>query len=196
MFLAIFAYNVNSCALDISLYFVCEKKTNKSWHRKKAYRRHFLIGQKPHCLLLCARIKESYDYSLNELTVRENEPALIPRKSGWTRAIAFVGLSQSCYRLQIFVWQRLSPKLSTFQLRHRQGQRVTRPAVSLRGRSKTTPGRRRKSSLKVNASDIFEIVPGTLRVLMLLHASILWLGKSGKSDTRYLACKKVTCFHD
>ena len=35
MFVAIFAYNVNSCALDISLYFVCEKKTNKSWHRKK-----------------------------------------------------------------------------------------------------------------------------------------------------------------
>ena len=36
MFVAIFAYNVNSCALDISLYFVCEKKTNKSWHRKKS----------------------------------------------------------------------------------------------------------------------------------------------------------------
>ena len=35
-----------------------------------------------------------------------------PRKSGWTRAISFVGLSQSCYRLQIFVWQRLSQKLS------------------------------------------------------------------------------------
>ena len=32
--------------------------------------------------------------------------------SGWTRAISFVGLSQSCYRLQIFVWQRLSQKLS------------------------------------------------------------------------------------
>ena len=46
------------------------------------------------------------------LSVRENEPALIPRKSGWTRAISFVGLSQSCYRLQIFVWQRLSQKLS------------------------------------------------------------------------------------
>jgi len=38
-------------------------------------------------------------------------------------------------------------KLSIFQLRHRQGQRVTRPAVSLRGGSKTGPGRRRKSSL-------------------------------------------------
>ena len=93
MFLAIFAYNVNSCALDISLYFVCEKKTNKSWHRKKAYRGHFPIGQKPHCLLFCARIKESYDYSLNELTDHQ----------------------------------------------------------------------------KVNASDIFEIVPGTLRMLMLLN---------------------------
>ena len=120
MFVAIFAYNVNSCALDISLYFVCEKKTNKSWHRKKAYRGHFLIGQKPHCLLLCARIKESYDYSLKKLTDHQ----------------------------------------------------------------------------KFNASNIFEIVPGTLRMLMLLHASILWLGKSGKSDTRYLGCKKVTCFHD
>ena len=120
MFVAIFAYNVNSCALDISLYFVCEKKTNKSWHRKKAYRGHFLIGQKPHCLLLCARIKESYDYSLKKLTDHQ----------------------------------------------------------------------------KLNASNIFEIVPGTLRMLMLLHASILWLGKSGKSDTRYLGCKKVTCFHD
>ena len=30
------------------------------------------------------------------------------RKSGWARAISFVDLSQSCYRLQIFVWQRLS----------------------------------------------------------------------------------------
>ena len=38
-------------------------------------------------------------------------------------------------------------KLSIFQLRHRQGQRVTRPAVSLRGGSKTGPGRRWKSSL-------------------------------------------------
>ena len=120
MSLAIFAYNVNSCALDISLYFVCEKKTNKSWHRKKAYGGHFLIGQKPHCLLLCTRIKENYVFSLNELTDHQ----------------------------------------------------------------------------KVNASDIFEIVPGTLRVLMLLHASILWLGKLGKSDTRYLGCKKVTCFHN
>ena len=49
---------------------------------------------------------------------------------------------------------------------------------------------------KVNACDIFEVVSGTLRVLMLLHASILWSGKSGKSDTRYLGCKKVTCFHN
>ena len=40
-----------------------------------------------------------------------------------------------------------TPKLSIFQLRHRQGQRVTRPAVSLRGGSKTGPGRRWKSSL-------------------------------------------------
>ena len=38
-------------------------------------------------------------------------------------------------------------KLSIFQLRHRQGQRVTRPAVSLRGGSETGPGRRWKSSL-------------------------------------------------
>ena len=42
-----------------------------------------------------------------------------------------------------------TPKLSIFQLRHRQGQRVTRPAVSLRGGSKTGPGRRRKSSLQL-----------------------------------------------
>ena len=98
MFVAIFAYYVNSCALDISLYFVCEKKTNKSWHRKKAYRGHFLICQKPHCLPLCAHIKESCGYSLNELTDHQ----------------------------------------------------------------------------KVNASDIFEIVLGTLRMLMLLQASILY----------------------
>ena len=77
MFVAIFAFNVNSCALDISLYFVCEKKTNKSWHRKKAYRGHFLIGQKPHCLLLSARIKESYDYSLKKLTDHQNLMRLI-----------------------------------------------------------------------------------------------------------------------
>ena len=32
-------------------------------------------------------------------------------------------------------------------VRHRQGRRVTRPAVSLRGGSNTGPGRRRKSSL-------------------------------------------------
>ena len=38
-------------------------------------------------------------------------------------------------------------KLSLFQLRHRQDQWATRPAVSLRGGLKTGPGRRRKSSL-------------------------------------------------
>ena len=38
-------------------------------------------------------------------------------------------------------------KLSIFQLHHRQDQRVTRPAVPLRGGSKTAPGRRRKLSL-------------------------------------------------
>ena len=38
-------------------------------------------------------------------------------------------------------------KLSIFQLRHGQGQRVTRPALSLRGGSKSGPGRRWKSSL-------------------------------------------------
>ena len=42
-----------------------------------------------------------------------------------------------------------TPKLSILQLRHRQGQRVTRPAVSLRRGSKTGPGRRRKSSLRL-----------------------------------------------
>ena len=41
-----------------------------------------------------------------------------------------------------------TPKLSILQLRHRQGQRVTRPAVSRRGGSKTGLGRRRKSSLR------------------------------------------------
>ena len=46
-----------------------------------------------------------------------------------------------------------TPKLSIFQLRHRQGQLVTRPAVSLRGRSKAGPGRRRKSSLCCLRSD-------------------------------------------
>ena len=44
--------------------------------------------------------------------VIENEPTLIPRMSGWTRAISFVGVSQSCYGLQIFVWERMSQKLS------------------------------------------------------------------------------------
>ena len=39
-------------------------------------------------------------------------PHSSPRRSGWTRAISFVGFSQSCYRLQIFVWQGLSHKLS------------------------------------------------------------------------------------
>ena len=37
--------------------------------------------------------------------------------------------------------------MSIFQLRHRQGQLVTRPAVSFWEGSKTGPGRRRKSSL-------------------------------------------------
>ena len=44
-----------------------------------------------------------------------------------------------------------TPELSIFQLRHRQGQRVTRPAVSLRGGSETGPGRRRKSSLTLTS---------------------------------------------
>ena len=44
-----------------------------------------------------------------------------------------------------------TPKLSIFQLRHRQGQRVMRPAVSLRGGSKNGPGRRRKSSLTLSS---------------------------------------------
>ena len=39
-------------------------------------------------------------------------PHSSPRRSSWTRAISFVGFSQSCYRLQIFVWQGLSHKLS------------------------------------------------------------------------------------
>ena len=39
-------------------------------------------------------------------------PHSSPRRSGWTRAISFVGFSQSCYRLQIFVCQGLSHKLS------------------------------------------------------------------------------------
>ena len=39
-------------------------------------------------------------------------PHSSPRRSGWTRAISFVGFSQSCYRLQIFVLQGLSHKLS------------------------------------------------------------------------------------
>ena len=39
-------------------------------------------------------------------------PHSSPRRSGWTRAISFVGFNQSCYRLQIFVWQGLSHKLS------------------------------------------------------------------------------------
>ena len=38
-------------------------------------------------------------------------------------------------------------KLSIFQLRQRQGLRVTHPAISLQEGSKTGPGRRRKSSL-------------------------------------------------
>ena len=42
----------------------------------------------------------------------KTSPHSSPRKSGWTRSISFVGLSQSCYRPQIFVWQRLSQKLS------------------------------------------------------------------------------------
>ena len=42
-----------------------------------------------------------------------------------------------------------TPKLSIFQLRHRQGQQVTRPAVSFRGGSKAGPGKQRKSSLRL-----------------------------------------------
>ena len=39
-------------------------------------------------------------------------PHSSPRNSGWTRLISIVGFSQSGCRLQIFVWQTLSHKLS------------------------------------------------------------------------------------
>ena len=44
------------------------------------------------------------------------------------------------------------------QLRHRQGQLVTRLAVSRRGGSKTGPGRRRKSSLVLHPMSIIQKV--------------------------------------
>ena len=44
------------------------------------------------------------------------------------------------------------------QLRHRQGQLVTRPAVSRRGGSKTGPGRRGKSSLVLHPMSIIQKV--------------------------------------
>ena len=50
------------------------------------------------------KVKATHEARL-PAAVRENEPALIPRKSGWTHAISFVGLSQSCYRLQILSHQ-------------------------------------------------------------------------------------------
>ena len=55
-------------------------------------------------------------------------------------------------------------KLHFFQLRHRQGQQVTRPAVSLRGGSKTGPRRRRKSSLWFLVRSGFE--PATSRTVV------------------------------
>ena len=53
----------------------------------------------------------------------------------------------------------LIPPPKERQLRHRQGQLVTRPAVSRRGGSKTEPGRRRKSSLVLHQ----ETIKGTER---------------------------------
>ena len=48
----------------------------------------------------------------NQSLFRKMSPHSSPWKSGWTGVISFVGLSQSRYRLQIFVWQRLLQKLS------------------------------------------------------------------------------------
>ena len=67
-------------------------------------------------------------------------PHSFPRKSGWTSAISFVGLSQSCYRPQIFVWQRLSQKLT-----HRN----------------------RKSFLEETLGEILELSEGTQRFVRL-----------------------------
>ena len=103
-------------------------------------------------------------------------PHSSPRRSGWTRAISFVGFSQSCYRLQIFVWQGLSHKLSDqnkvvkmaddvdkmnlafervlecFKLQNlKDSQREALQNLSS-GRIKTGPGRRRKSSLQQRRS--------------------------------------------
>ena len=65
--------------------------------------------------------------SSSHLEVGKNEPALIPRKSGWTRAISFVGLSQSCYRLQMIVAETESPPLI-----HRMARRFRRPGDTRR----------------------------------------------------------------
>ena len=43
------------------------------------------------------------------------------------------------------------------KLRHKQGQRVTRPAISLQGGSKTGPGRRRKSNLELKSYLCFNL---------------------------------------
>ena len=54
-------------------------------------------------------------------------PHSSPERAAGRRAISFVGLSQSCYRLQIFVWQRLWQKLSHQKLTHRMAKRFRRP---------------------------------------------------------------------
>ena len=87
-------------------------------------------------------------------------PQSSPRRSGWTRAISFVGFSQSCYRLQIFVLQGLSHKLSDQNKVVKMADDVHKTNLAFErvlqyfklqnlkdSKREAGPGRRRKSSL-------------------------------------------------
>ena len=80
-------------------------------------------------------------------------------------------------------------KLSIFQLRHRQGQRVTCPAISLRGGSKTGPGRRWKSSLWIMLTPFdssYNIILVSFYTLSALNMTMSLLHKG------YVASKYLT----
>ena len=81
--------------------------------RSKIIRRHMSAKQKQK---LAKQRRENYSSMdpVGSITSRclGNEPALLPRRHGWTREDSFVSLSQSDYRPQIFVGHTSVHKLS------------------------------------------------------------------------------------
>ena len=98
-----------------------ENGTVSDWYENKSCRvsdtpksdRSEFIFRPPPCKCIKRNVLRPVQTRLDyQPLFGKTSPHSSPRKSGWTRSISFVGLSQSCYRPQIFVWQRLSQKLS------------------------------------------------------------------------------------